>query len=269
MPERMPKVEMSTGRYSYGPDEYVMTPNDEESIPFYVAGRISTMNTPVLDMVTVVATSASSAEQVIDYLRRFNSKERFFLVGHILGNPQFVPSDKFVQEIEHSLKIELPSEPFAAMDYHLDWLYASLYLAFQNGSSKIHPNDDAIIKGQQEDVDFLLAFIDVQKQCHIVLVEAKGVTSWTNKQMRSKILRLGRIFGLDGKKWPGIVPHFVILSPGRPQHLDTSQWPNWISADGKVPWARLPTPSELYKVTRCDEHGRPNRQDRWWKMEPR
>jgi len=142
---------------------------------------------------------------LLDYLKMFNSKERFFLVGQILGKSRFSPSKKFRGELNKVLGLEIPTKVFAAMDYHLDWLYASLELARGCKEKYIHKNGnqkaDKKIKGQQEDIDFLIAFNendDEKKPTHIVLIEAKGVTAWSNKQMDSKVKRLNEIFGKKG-----------------------------------------------------------------------
>ena len=66
------------------------------------------------------------------------------------------------------------------MDYHIDWLYASLNLAKDNNPAKVYPNEKNVIKGQQEDIDWLIAFKG-QSKYHLVLIEAKGVTGWSNK----------------------------------------------------------------------------------------
>jgi len=207
-------------------------------------------------------------KNLLEKLRSFNSKERFFMVGYILGNPDFKPSQTFVEEIENILNLKFPKELFTAMDYHIDWLYASLHLAFNNDSFGIHPNDDRLIKGQQEDIDFLIAFLQ-NDCCHIVLIEAKGTMAWRNKQMRSKATRLGGIFGQEGDKWSGVIPHFLILSPKKSKNLNISDWPSWMTLGGEVPWGKLSVPNGLRKVTRCDEYGYANKDGEFWKLELR
>ncbi|MGL4354938.1 MAG: hypothetical protein ACRCTP_13820 [Aeromonas popoffii] len=61
-------------------------------------------------------------------LKSFNRKERFYLVGQMLGNPDFRMDDKQLDKISKLIDVEIPREYFAAMDYHLDWIYASLHL---------------------------------------------------------------------------------------------------------------------------------------------
>lgn len=204
--------------------------------------------------------------KLIDNLRSFNSKERFFLVGHILGNTDFAPSQAFKESIENSLGLKIPGESFAAMDYHLDWLYASLCLTFSDGGeSEIFANTDHIIKAQQEDIDFIIAFVE-EDSCHIILLEAKGVTGWTNKQMNSKAIRFEEIFGFDGEKWPNVKPYFMLLSPQRPKQLDVSKWPSWMVVGEQLPWIELSVPKGLRKVTRCDSEGQKNKNGQFWRM---
>jgi hypothetical protein len=204
---------------------------------------------------------------ILDYLRRFNSKERFFLVGQILGNPDFKPSEDFRKKLGDQLQLDIPEKVFSAMDYHLDWLYAAL----QNAKSPkdVYRNDDKMIKAQQEDMDFLIAY-DSADTCHIILIEAKGVTGWTNKQMTSKAERLTAIFGEGGKKWPEVKPHFVLMSKSEPVKLETNNWPRWMMRqDNKVAHIELIIPNDLLGVSRCDEDGNERKDGQSWKTSPR
>src|SRR4051812_23440982 len=65
----------------------------------------------------------------LEYLRRLNRKERFFLVGMALGNPSFELAPAFRDLIGGALGLKIPHDSFVAMDYHLDWIYASLEIA--------------------------------------------------------------------------------------------------------------------------------------------
>ena len=51
----------------------------------------------------------------IDNLKRFNRKERFFLVGMALGNPAFQLSDAFRKQLNNLLKVDIPEQTFCAM----------------------------------------------------------------------------------------------------------------------------------------------------------
>ena len=92
---------------------------------------------------------------LLHYLCQFNAKERFFLVGHVLGNPQFTLDSAFRAELSKTMNLSLPGDLFCAMDFHLDWLYAALQLHADEGKIRIHSNTQGIIKAQQEDIDLI------------------------------------------------------------------------------------------------------------------
>ena len=202
---------------------------------------------------------------LIEYLRSFNAKERYFLLGRILANPELKPALPFLHEMSRVLGIEIPQAVFSAMDYHLDWLFVSLNLAAEAPVDAVHRNDELIVKGQQEDVDFLIAF-ESEGIWHVILVEAKGVTGWADKQMRSKAHRLKAIFGEDGKRWPKVVPHFVLISPHLPETLDYSSWPGWMAPSGRLPWMQLRIPQGLKAVARCNPDGKKDKNGTFWKV---
>ena len=68
---------------------------------------------------------------IIEYLRTFNRKERFFLVGTALGNPAFRFDSAFSERLGGTFALEVPADVFVAMDYHLDWIYARAYLSHE------------------------------------------------------------------------------------------------------------------------------------------
>jgi hypothetical protein len=201
------------------------------------------------------------------YLAGFNRKERFFLVGWALGNREFKLSESFRADLEGVLTLSVPEHAFVAMDYHLDWLYASLYLHRNGGLTGPHLNDQRLIRAQQEDIDLIVAFQDGDTH-HIVLLEAKGATGWTNKQLKSKANRLREMFGEDGSLNPGIVPHFVIASPRESRRLDVTGWPRWTASGGRVPWITLPMRDDLQKVSRCRLDGTIDDYGDHWRVIP-
>lgn len=194
---------------------------------------------------------------LIELLESFNRKERFFLISQALGS--FALSDDFRRELGGVLGLAIPHGAFTAMDYHLDWLAAALHAHDHGTVEGIFDNQgQQVIRGTQEDVDLLVAFQD-RGLFHLVLVEAKGATGWTNKQMRSKADRLAQIFGPEGDRYPGVVPHICLVSPRPPQQLKASDWPGWMSRkDGSYIWLKLTFPEERVMVTRCDAGGRPS-----------
>ena len=191
---------------------------------------------------------------LVELLESFNRKERFFLIRQALGNSRL--SVNFRTKLSIAIGLAVPETSFVAMDYHLDSLAAALYAHQRGNTAGVFNNPERqIIKGHHEDIDLIVAFSN-GGQYHIVLVEAKGATGWTNKQMRSKANRLTQIFGPDGDRYSGVVPHFCLSSPRLPQRLKASEWPNWMrSDDGSYIWLDLNFPQSRNKVTRCDAEG--------------
>ncbi|MFO0652099.1 MAG: hypothetical protein U0326_38120 [Polyangiales bacterium] len=199
-------------------------------------------------------------------LQMFNRKERFFLVGRALGNPAFEPSAEFRRELGAVLNVDVPAQCFCAMDYHLDWLFGALHMSANGVPSAPLSRNDGEVQGNIEDVDLMLAFTTATTH-HVVLLEAKAESSWTNEQMRSKAARLRAIFGDDGARWPGVRPSVVLMSPSRPGRLDTRAWPAWMAPDGQFRWLRLALPEGLHKLTRCDAQGRDDERGTHWRVD--
>ena len=216
------------------------------------------------------------SKNLIDNLKSFNRKERFYLVGQMLGNPDFRMDDKQLDKISELINIKIPREYFAAMDYHLDWIYASLFLTKINANDKAFERNfinnaktvDLQISGTQEDVDFLLAFVDENKITHLVMIEAKGDSYFSNGQLDSKNKRFKAIFGNENT-WPGVRPHFLICSPKKPQKINIEEPAYFIFKDFKLPWLELDMGNGKNKVTRCDEDAKPSNDGEHWKVERR
>lgn len=199
---------------------------------------------------------------LIKTLKSFNRKERFYLVSQALGNKDFTLSDEFREQVGNKLNISIPSNAFAAMDYHLDWIYASL--KYFKESKTIYPKDENI-KATQEDVDLIIAFYNSDTY-HLILIEAKGDTAWTNKQLDSKSKRLVKIFGYNGDNWSNVNPYYLIMSPRPSKKLDISIIPKWMLCDGNLNWLPLEMPDYLVKVTRCEKNKKQNEKGGYWKI---
>ena len=197
-------------------------------------------------------------------LESFNRKERFFLVAQALNGrrdkPAFEPNADFLKELCGKVDAPVPEKGkrvFVAMDYHLDWLYASLVLAHPDkyGDSPFR-NDSNIITGNQRDADLLVAF-QVANCYHLILVEAKCYGSWDNDQMNGKATRLKLIFGNEGGEYPDVRPYFSLMSPNESQHLNFDTWPAWMLGDNGNPYhLTMDVPAERRRAERCDENGR-------------
>ena len=217
--------------------------------------------------------------RLTENLRLFNTKERFHLVSLALGNSDFTISNTFREELNKKLKgLNLQeNEPhyFAAMDYHIDWIYASLCMTFNDfhidQAYKIVGKET--VKRTQEDIDFLIC-IDREdggkETSHMIFLEAKGVTGWSNKQMESKAERLRQIFGDKyGSSWKShVIPYFAIISPFETKKLVCDSWPDWMKGQGgkQPPSIKLPL-GDLRKVTCCNNNGKPDKKGEYWKIE--
>ena len=204
---------------------------------------------------------------VIEYLESFNRKERFFLVGAALGNKQFQLGAAFRERVGAEFGPDIPEDAFVAMDYHLDWIQASVYLPREGSSgAQVYSNAAGLIMGNQEDVDLIVAFV-ASGTTHLIMLEAKAYGSWDNKQMSSKADRLYRIFGSDGDAVLEVVPHYGLISPRRPERLETDRWPRWmLSPSGTPAWLELSLPPGRRRLTRCDAAGNPAQDGGYFKV---
>jgi hypothetical protein len=129
---------------------------------------------------------------------------------------------------------------FAAMDYHLSWLHAALsdeqprcgdprkdWRANVALARDGLPAARHAVENNQEDVDFILAYEHrsdgaTSPTTFVILVEAKGVTSFHEKQNASKLPRLAGILrhahtersGAVGIPPPAFKAALLYLSPG-------------------------------------------------------
>ncbi len=202
---------------------------------------------------------------LIEHLRSFNRKERFILLTEALGRERL--GEDFRRRLGEAIGMTIPADAYVAMDYHLDWLQMALHLA-DNPPPKEPIRNDDLVTGNQEDSDLLVAF-DHELTTHIVLIEAKVETGWTNKQLNSKAERLSRIFG-EGR--PGVhlaTPHYLLASPKPPSlAVSTAEWPEWMTRDGAAIWMELRRPTALRKVTRCAEDRRPSASGQFLRIDP-
>ena len=190
---------------------------------------------------------------LIEILSKFNRKERFFLIGQALGKQKFVLADSFREDLFAKIGVEVPDCAYAAMDYHLDWIAASLR-AHRNPdpTDELYSNSDNVVTGTQQDIDLLIAF-KAGEVYHLVLVEAKGYSYWDNKQLLEKTQRLQNLFGHEGNEHhPEVKPHFCLMSPQKPEKLKCDSWPAWMR---DYHWLQLKLENPRWKVTRCDSEG--------------
>jgi hypothetical protein len=63
---------------------------------------------------------------IVDWLILFNRKERYYLIRQALGT--FILGDEFRQALSEAIGVPIPDNTRTLMDYHLDWVYASVRL---------------------------------------------------------------------------------------------------------------------------------------------
>ena len=214
---------------------------------------------------------------LIKLLKRFNRKERFFLIRQALDLTQneFRLSEEFRKKLGCKLEIEIRFDASVWMDYHLDAVAGSLW-CFRNSDRErgnSFPMRDGKVTGTQQDIDFLIAFREEGRGVyHLVFLEAKGYdskgfaswdTSKVRKQMKKKARQLKCIFDGDRKEIPKVKTYFCLLSKHEPEMLTTKDWPAWMrEGDNDQPhWLELYLPSDRRRVTRYDpDKGKPSKE---------
>jgi len=124
-------------------------------------------------------------------------------------------------------------------------------------------NKDNAIEGKQTDIDLLVAFQDKGGFTHLIMLEAKGDTSWDNAQFKHKIDRFVNIFGDNGKRFMNVTPYLGLISPRKPQNLDFNYCPPWLKMGGNIPWFEMGMNDRL-KVFGRDREGNPNQKREFW-----
>ena len=200
---------------------------------------------------------------LIQNLKLFNAKERDHLMrAAYLGvsaskyqtTTQFL-SDDFDKKLRSHVK-ELGLDEsnarcvFAGMDYHLDWLFAALWMTANkpdwDGNKvddirvpmEIHTTEDGIknlhsdfrlITGTQEDLDLLVVYSD-EKKLAMLFIEAKGSAAFDRVQLGRKLIRLDRIIAHADSELL-MQCRLVLVAPKRPDFKDAEgkEYKSWIS----------------------------------------
>ena len=211
---------------------------------------------------------------LIEILESFNRKERFFLIAQALGNPTFELSDDFQQKLGKAVGldhqgIEIPADAFAAMDYHLNWVHASLVLAHctdDQGKKDLLGNGGIV--NSQQDVDLLVAFKDDGNRHHLIFIEAKGyntdgssdgLSSFDNKrergQLKSKARQLETILKPNGTPYPDVDSYYCLMTRKEPNE-PPAPWDKWLKLS--LPRERLIVKYDASVVkSGKDQKGRP------------
>lgn len=119
-----------------------------------------------------------------------------------------------------------------------------------------------MIERNQEDVDLVIAFGP-----ELILIEAKGVSAFSDTQLASKLERLEAVreFYDEIKTASSLVNfHFLLMSPREPK-TSAVEWPTWASKGGKLPpWLLLRLGENLLEVGQCDSaRNRVGNEDYW------
>ena len=203
----------------------------------------------------------------IQLLYDFSCHERSYVLRHITGDCDV--SSEYKDKITNYLKIPQCKAEFWDIDYSIDWLYAALFLSQTEPPGNVYENAHNLIKGNNEDVDILLA-LRTGDAIDLVMMEVKVEKPFDKSQLASKVRRLLGIFGTNGDKFPHIRPHWILASPYKSKRISTEGWPSWmIKEGGKFHWYEMRKNFHSMKVTRCDSRGIPCKDGSYWILEGR
>lgn len=174
--------------------------------------------------------SRETADAFVRNLKLLNAKERDHLMrlAYLGQGEPYAGSSKFLSPemdellLEHVHEMGLTDRAkcvFAGMDYHLDWLFAALYIAKTDpdwcpsappppGALEEHGGvegtddeytDFRSVNGSQEDLDLLVVYREGDKLA-VLFIEAKGSAAFARVQLARKLIRLDRIL-VNSKVW--------------------------------------------------------------------
>lgn len=167
--------------------------------------------------------AALKANRFLEMLKRFNAKERNFLMRYALcqtSSPTLSPM--FVKDLVNRLSdigipmLEDVEAVYFGMDYHLEWIHAALLLAGEQLALENDGTSEHRFGGQTariEDVDLLVVLQRPDASVVLALVEAKGVTSFGTEQLDSKVARLAELRTAMGEQNDWLTPVMLLMSP--------------------------------------------------------
>jgi hypothetical protein len=209
--------------------------------------------------------------QLSEALASFNRKERYWLIRNALGKRSEKLAKRFRLELERKLGIKVPKTAWWVMDYHFDWLAGALhrYCNLQAATDVQNNKPLKLVQGNQEDIDFVISFDNT-----LILIEAKGGTSWGAEQLRSKAERLRALFEQYSPEAKNFQVHFILMSPECSQNLNEieKEWPPRFLSDGKFRWMKLEmgeggSGAGFWKIVRCtDASGTIGKAGQYWKL---
>ena len=203
-------------------------------------------------------------------LKLFNAKERDHLMraaylgvdGRYEDTTQFL-SKNFDEKLKtHAMDLGLDNSAhcvFAGMDYHLDWLFAALWMTANHPNWHGKPDDEIClplethkkvdginnlhsdfrpITGTQEDIDLLVVYTD-GKNLAMLVIEAKGSAAFDRVQLGRKLIRLDRIIAHADSELQ-MQCRLVLVAPKKPNFKDKegNEYKSWISFAKGLPEKR-------------------------------
>jgi len=208
----------------------------------------------------------SKKSELVKCLEVFNRKERYWLFRNAVFGPSHEAplNEHFRKELGDHTNVEIPEHAWWAIDYHIDWLFAALVLYLRNSQVEAAPflnpetgEGKRAIRGSNEDFDLIVAFDKT-----IVLVEAKGLMSWSNEQLKRKCARLTEWTELKNEAFRDGEPqnampsiHIVLTSPKGSDRVKECAWPEHVQPTkrcNRFLTLKLPgAPSEFLRPERC------------------
>ncbi len=185
---------------------------------------------------------------LIENLKLFNAKERDHLMRFAyLGRSANYTEDAVFLNGDFDAALRKVADigakarcVFAGMDYHLDWLFAALWMSTNrpdwkpgvgkpprvpmaqhesvNGIDDLY-TDFRPVTGSQEDIDLLVVYDDGTK-LSMILIEAKGSASFNKVQLARKLIRLDRILAEPGIARIADMPlesRLILAAPNQPK----------------------------------------------------
>lgn len=209
----------------------------------------------------VLPSNQDKKSRFVKALKQFNVKERHFLMRYALSADL---SEEFVDQLLTRLQeigfvgLSNAKAVYWGMDYHIEWLNASLLLASGelnvkgDGKPELRVGDHAALAARIEDVDLMVVLEKSNGSLVLVLIEAKGITPFGNRQFASKVARLAEVQASVGANCEWLETVMLVMSPemSRPsiatrksfvdQLKGVKFWPSNASGDeAKLVWLEL------------------------------
>jgi hypothetical protein len=202
------------------------------------------------------------------FLMSFDRKERHALLNTIFKNNISIFSQHFLDSLASECGINLPKDYIWFIDYHIDWIEASIFcylcktsldkkVIFARNGNDTYP--EFTLNFTQQDVDFLI-YYQTQGRENFILVEAKYTMDWNDKQFQEKNTRFAKILknykalNIEFGSNTDINFYYIFMSPKRPRQLE--KFEDW-------KWIELPQEQQLYSVSRCTSKVKTRKGDFW------